>query len=149
MRARKVRGKVSFDREQLQIKPSSLSTSHLIDYPRVQLVQQQSHYQRDLDDLVTALEFSLTEVEPQQQVIRVRLEKKLTGARKLKLAIQFPNESELLKAYEAKSKFKFRLVAFLNPNMTRRFELVNETSDDMNIELVVSVDDLNVLNLRV
>lgn len=146
MRPRKIRAKVEFDRERIQIKPTALSTSHLIDYPRVQLIE--DPFQRDLEDLVASLDFSLSEMGA-QQLVRVRLEKKLTGARKLKLAVQFASESELLKAYETKSEFKFRLVVFLMPNMTRRFELINETSHSMTTELVVSVDDLNVLNLRV
>lgn len=151
--ARKIRAKLAFDRARLDLKPSALATSHLIDYPRIQLVQN-APLQRDYDELVSALDFSLSEMQQQQQqqqsqIVSVRLEKKLTGVRKLKIGIQFANENELLKAYELKSEFKFRLVVFLTPNMTRRFELINETSHEMSIELVVSVDDLNVLNLKV
>lgn len=143
---RKMRAKLSFDREKLQIKPAAQFTSHLIDYPRVQLLQHLE--QRELDELIGALDFSLMEME-RQQVVRIGLEKKLIGARKLKVNVRFESESELLRAFEQKIKYRFRLVVFLAPNMTRKFELVNETSAAMAMELVVSVDDLNVLNLRV
>lgn len=146
LRPRKIRAKIGFDRDRLDIKPGALSTSHLIDYPRIQLIQ--NPFQRDFDELVSALDFSLSDMQS-QEVVKVFIEKKLTGARKIKTSVQFSSESELLKAYELKSEFKFRLVVFLAPNMSRRFELINETSHSMTIEIVVRVDDLNVLNLKV
>lgn len=146
LRPRKIRAKIGFDRARLDIKPGALSTSHLIDYPSIQLIQ--NPFQRDFDELVTALDFSLSDMQS-QKVVKVFIEKKLTGARKIKISVQFSSESELLKAYELKSEFKFRLVVFLAPNMSRRFELINETSHSMTIEIVVRVDDLNVLNLKV
>lgn len=145
-RPRKIRAKVAFDRDRLDIKPNAISSSHLIDYPRIQLVQ--NPFQRDFEELISALDYSLSEMQP-QKFVQVRIEKKLTGVRKLKISVQFMSESELLKAYELKKKFRFRLVVFLSPNMTRRFELINETSHSMTVELIVSVDDLNILNLKV